>query len=129
MQQSDWVQNSNYLHVALVNQMKPSVTTTKGKRFESDVVVDTDGIQSIVRECFFASLFIKPTSKANCASRAPISVEKITVHLQTAELKTDVYKHAMVGPDRHVMAYSIRQGAIYLYNLVVCHPGQAKTEN
>ena len=98
--------------VASVDQGKPSVITTEGKEFESEVFVVTDGIRSEVRECIFASLCIKPTSTAKCVFRGTVSVEEMMADPQTAELMTDDDKNARVGPDRHVMAYSIRQGAI-----------------
>ena len=110
--------------VASVDQEKPSVTTAEGKEFEADVVVGADGIRSKVRECIFPGLSIKPTSTANCAFRATVPVEEMMADPQTAELMTDVNANAWIGPDRHVMAYPIRQGA--MYNLVMCHPGQAK---
>ena len=85
---------------------------TEGKEFESDVVVGSDGIRPKVRDCIFAGLSIKPTSTANCAFRATISVEEMMADPQTVELMTDVNTNERVGPDRHVMAYSIRKGAI-----------------
>lgn len=110
--------------IASVDQEKPSVTTTEGKEFVADVVVGADGIRSKVRECIFPELSIQPTSTANCAFRATVPVEVMMADPQTAELMTDVNANAWIGADRHVMAYPIRKGA--MYNLVMCHPGQAK---
>ncbi len=110
--------------IATVDQEKPSVTTTEGKEFVADVVVGADGIRSKVRECIFPELSIKPTSTANCAFRATVPVEEMMTDPQTAELMTDVNAIAWMGPGRHVMAYPLRKGA--MYNLVMCHPGQAK---
>ncbi len=110
--------------VATVNQNKPSITTTDGIEFEADVVVGADGIRSKIRECIFPDLAVKPTSISNCAFRATVPVGEMMADPETAQLMTDVNSNAWIGPDRHVMAYPIRQGA--MYNLVMCHQGQAK---
>ena len=110
--------------VSSVDQEKPSVKTIDGREFEADVVVGADGIRSKIRACIFPDFSIKPTSTANCAFRATVPVEEMMADAQTAELMTDVNANAWIGPDRHVMAYPIRQGA--MYNLIMCHPGQAK---
>lgn len=110
--------------VASVDEEKPSVTTTGGKEYEADVIVGADGIRSKIRECIFPGLSIHPKSTANCAFRATVPVEEMMADAQTAELMTDVNANAWIGPDRHVMAYPIRQGS--MYNLVMCHLGQAK---
>jgi salicylate hydroxylase len=97
---------------ASVDQEKPSVTTTEGKEFEADIVVGADGIRSKVRECIFSGLPIKPTCTANCAFRATIPAEEMMADPQTAELMTDLNANAWIGPDRQIMAYPIRQGAM-----------------
>ncbi|KAJ9615171.1 hypothetical protein H2200_001245 [Cladophialophora chaetospira] len=110
--------------ISAANEEKPSVTTTDGKEFAADVIVGADGIRSKIRECIFPTFTRGPTSTANCAFRATVPVEEMMADPQTAELMTDVNANAWMGPDRHVMAYPIRQGA--MYNLVMCHQGQAK---
>ena len=110
--------------VASVDQQKPSVTTTEGTEFQADVVVGADGIRSMVRDSIFLNISIKPNSTAHCAYRATVPVEDMSADLETAELMTDVNANAWIGPGRHVMAYPIRQGA--MYNLIMCHPGQAE---
>lgn len=108
--------------VAQVDEEKPSVTTVKGRAYEADVVIGADGIRSKVRDCIFPSEKYMPNSTANCAYRATVSAESMNQDPQTAELLIDPNSNAWIGPGRHVMAYPIRQGA--MYNLVMCHPGQ-----
>ena len=110
--------------VASLDQEKPSVTTTDGRVFEADVIVGADGIKSKVRDCIFPDASVKPTSTANCAFRATVPRADMMADSETAQLMTDMDSNAWIGPDRHVMAYPIRKGA--MYNLVMCHQGQAK---
>jgi salicylate hydroxylase len=42
---------------------------------------------------------------------------------EVKHLMTDADGKLWIGPDRHIMAYPIRQGA--MYNVVLSHPGKA----
>ena len=109
--------------VAHVNPEKPSVTTAQGLEFEADVVIGADGIRSRVRDCIFPFAGYTPSNTANCAYRATVTAEDMDEDPQIAKLLLDPSANAWIGPGRHVMAYPIRQGA--MYNLVMCHPGEA----
>jgi salicylate hydroxylase len=110
--------------VSSLDQAKPSVTTADGREFEADVVVGADGIRSKIRDFVFPDSCVAPTSIANCAFRATVPVECMMADSETAALMTDVNANAWIGPGRHIMAYPIRQGA--MYNLVMCHQGHAE---
>jgi salicylate hydroxylase len=111
--------------VASIDPDKPSVTTADGTEYTADVIVGADGIRSKVREFVLPNQrTIQPNPTANCAYRATVPVELMSADPDTAELMTDLNSNAWIGHQRHVMAYPIRQGA--MYNLVMCHPGQAK---
>lgn len=110
--------------VVSIDTEKPSVTISNGTEIVGDVVVGADGIRSKVREFILPDHVIKPNPTANCAYRATVPVELMSADVDTAALMTDLNSNAWIGNQRHVMAYPIRQGA--MYNLVMCHPGQAK---
>ena len=109
--------------VASVDTEAPSVTTTEGQIFKADIVVGADGIRSEVRSFVLPNSSIKPTNTDNCAYRATVSMEEMRKDPETAKLMSDLNSNAWIGHQRHVMAYPIRQGAIY--NLVLSHPNQA----
>ena len=110
--------------VVSIDPEKPSVTTMDGTEFKADVIVGADGIRSKIREFIIPETSIKPNNTANCAYRATVPVEQMSADPNTASLMTDLNSNAWIGHQKHVMAYPIRQGA--MYNLVLCHPGQAK---
>ncbi|RVX72524.1 hypothetical protein B0A52_03714 [Exophiala mesophila] len=111
--------------VTSIDQEKVSVTTSDGTEYLADVVVGADGIRSKVREFVLPDQkAIQPNPTANCAYRATVPAEVMRADPDTAQLMTDLNSNAWIGHQRHVMAYPIRQGA--MYNLVMCHPGQAK---
>ncbi|KAK5065096.1 hypothetical protein LTR84_000932 [Exophiala bonariae] len=111
--------------VASVDPDKPSIITTNGTEYLGDVIVGADGIRSKVREFVLPDYNnFQPSPTANCAYRATVSAELMSIDHDTAELISDPNSNAWIGHRRHIMAYPIRGGA--LYNLVMCHPGQAK---
>lgn len=111
--------------VTSIDPDKPSVTISDGTKYFADVVVGADGIRSKVREFVLPDQrAIQPNPTANCAYRATVPREVMCADHDTAKLMTDLNSNAWIGHQRHVMAYPIRQGA--MYNLVMCHPGQAK---
>ena len=110
--------------VVSVDPEKPSVTTAEGTEFKADVVVGADGKQSRIRSFIIPENSIKLNTTFNCAYRATVPGEQMSADPVTASLMTDLNSNAWIGHHRHVMAYPVRQGAIY--NLVMCHPGQAK---
>lgn len=109
--------------VVSIKTETPLVTTETGQEFVADVVVGADGIRSKVREFVLPGQVIQPSSSSNCAFRATVPSQDMLADPEVAHLMSDVNANSWIGHQRHVMAYPIRQGA--MYNLVMSHPGQA----
>lgn len=109
--------------VISVDTVTPFVTTETGKEFAADVVVGADGIRSKVREFVIPDRVIEPNSSSNCAFRATVPSQDMLSDPEVAHLMSDVNANSWIGYQKHIMAYPIRQGA--MYNLVMSHPGQA----
>lgn len=110
--------------VVSVDPEGPSVTTADVVEFTADVLVGADGIRSKIRDSILPGAAPPPNTTANCAYRATVPVEQMLEDPDTAKLMNDLNSNAWLGHESHVMAYPIRQGA--MYNLVLCHMGKAK---
>lgn len=109
--------------VQSVDESAPSVTLANGEVISADVVVGADGIRSTVRESILGDEDVTITDSTNCAYRATVPNELMRQDAETAQLMDDVNANCWIGHERHIMAYPIRNGA--LYNLVMSHPGKA----
>jgi salicylate hydroxylase len=109
--------------VVSVNTETPLITTETGQEFAADVIVGADGIRSKVREFVIPGQVVEPNSSSNCAFRATVPSQEMLSDPEVAHLMSDVNANSWIGYQKHVMAYPIRQGA--MYNLVMSHPGQA----
>ncbi|KAL1966637.1 hypothetical protein VTN77DRAFT_4048 [Rasamsonia byssochlamydoides] len=106
-----------------VDARAPAVILQDGRRIEADVIVGADGIRSRTRRAVIPDREIEATDSPNCAYRAIVPASLMTADDEVKHLMTDVNANCWIGPDRHIMAYPIRQGA--MYNLVLSHPGKA----
>ncbi|EON65108.1 hypothetical protein W97_04344 [Coniosporium apollinis CBS 100218] len=100
----------------------PSVTLKDGSRLEADLIIGADGIRSRVRSSILpapANLIVANAS-ANNSYRATVPVEVMSADPVISHLMTDINANCWIGHQRHVMAYPIRNGA--MYNLVLSHP-------
>ncbi|KEF55482.1 salicylate hydroxylase [Exophiala aquamarina CBS 119918] len=109
--------------VVSINTETPLITTETGEEFAADVVVGADGIRSKAREFIIPGQVIEPNSSSNCAFRATVPNQEMLSDPEVAHLMSDVNANSWIGYRKHIMAYPIRQGA--MYNLVMSHPGQA----
>ncbi|KAH6867518.1 hypothetical protein B0T10DRAFT_419749 [Thelonectria olida] len=108
-------------YVDSVNVGIPSVTLATGETLTADLVVGADGIRSRTRAALLGYRNVEPNPAANCSYRATVSVEVMSMDPEISHLMTDVNANCWIGPDHHIMAYPIRQGA--MYNMVLSHPG------
>ncbi|KAM0425560.1 hypothetical protein ACHAPT_009091 [Fusarium lateritium] len=99
----------------------PSVTLVGGKTLTADLVVGADGIRSKTRAALLGDRNVEPNDSANCSYRATVPVEAMSADPEVSHLMIDINANSWIGPDRHIMAYPIRQGA--MYNMVLSHPG------
>ncbi len=67
---------------------KVSVTTMKGSSYTFDLVIGSDGVQSIVRRTLFPDVKPRPPT-GNCAFRAVVPYDEIRKDALTRELVED----------------------------------------
>ena len=106
-----------------VDETAPSVTLINGETINADIIVGADGIRSKIRESILGSQNVEVTDSTNCAYRATVPNELMRKDAETAQLMDDINANCWIGHQRHIMAYPIRNGA--MYNLVMSHPGKA----
>lgn len=108
-------------YVESIDVSGPTVKLATGETLTGDVVIGADGIRSRTREAILGAKNVEPNPAANCSYRATVPVEIMSADEDIAHLMTDINANCWIGPDHHIMAYPIRQGA--MYNLVLSHPG------
>ncbi|KAH7268143.1 hypothetical protein B0J15DRAFT_510067 [Fusarium solani] len=99
----------------------PSITLLSGETLTADLVIGADGIRSRTRAALLGDRNMQPNDAANCSYRATVPAGAMNADPQVSHLMTDVNANCWIGPDHHIMAYPIRQGA--MYNMVLSHPG------
>lgn len=103
-----------------INEAATSVTLHTGETLTADLIVGADGIRSRTRAAILKSQNPEPVDSPNWAYRATVSRELMMSDSKIAHLMTDINSNCWIGPDRHIMAYPIRNGT--MYNLVMSHP-------
>ncbi|KMU89437.1 FAD dependent oxidoreductase [Coccidioides immitis H538.4] len=81
------------------------------------------GIRSKTRRAVIPEKEIEANDTPNCAFRVTISAEEMLADSEVKHLMDEEDANCWIGYQRHIMAYPIRQGA--MYNLVLSYPGQA----
>ena len=98
----------------------PAVTLESGERIGSDVIVAADGLWPKCRESYLASQHTSdaPLPIGNSAYRIVLKLED----LEDPELRGWVSQPSWqfwIGPDAHVVGYSLRTGAMWKLVLLV----------
>lgn len=106
-----------------MDETVPSVTLVNGETIKGDIIVGADGIRSKIRESILRGQNVEAKDSTNCAYRATVPNELMRNDADTAQLMDDINANCWIGHQRHIMAYPIRNGA--MYNLVMSHPGKA----
>lgn len=113
--------------VAMLEQQsddKVSVTTEKGKQYSFDLVIGSDGVQSIVRKTLFPDVKPRPPT-GNCAFRAIVPYDKIRKDPQTRELVEDrdgnliQTMEVWMAPTGYIISYPISNSKDF--NMVLSH--------
>lgn len=81
------------------------------------------GIRSRTRRAVIPEKEIEANDSSNCAYRATVPASVMNSDDEIKHLMTDINANCWIGHQRHIMAYPIRQGA--MYNMVLSHPGKA----
>ncbi|KAJ5626407.1 hypothetical protein N7510_002716 [Penicillium lagena] len=107
--------------VSEVNEAAPSVTLNDGTVYRADLLIGADGIKSQVRKAVITDRDVEIIPDPNCAYRTLIPGELMMDDPELKALIESPAANCWIGPEGHIMAYPIRNGA--LYNFVMCHPG------
>jgi salicylate hydroxylase len=105
------------------------VKLASGEWVEGDVIICGDGVRSGIRKQMATTHGVKYESQptGDAAYRILIPEEKLKENPKALKmLKTDVGMRWM-GPGGHIMAYPIRNNAVY--NMVLLHPAKPFQEN
>ncbi|KAK2810146.1 hypothetical protein FQN50_003115 [Emmonsiellopsis sp. PD_5] len=98
----------------------PTVTTERGNTFSGDLVIAADGLWSRCRDCFMGKKD-GPEATGDLAYRILLPIEDIKdERLRRVVENPEV--HFWIGPNAHVVAYSLRGGTAY--NIVLLVPGK-----
>ncbi|KAK3048488.1 hypothetical protein LTR09_010152 [Extremus antarcticus] len=105
----------------------PAVTLQSGEQLHADLLVGADGLWSKCREKYLANIGKEdaPLPTGDLAYRIVLK----TVDLQNQELKDWIANPSCqfwIGPDSHVVAYSLRGGE--MFNLVLLVPDDLPAE-
>lgn len=109
------------------NTILPFVKLMDGTIYSADLILGADGIRSRVRLTVMPDDVVHPRFSTICAYRCTLPVEAIHADPDIAHLMHDFSHNCWVGYRRHIVAYPMKNG--HLYNLVLCHPGEASLGN
>ncbi|EER28730.1 hypothetical protein D8B26_000995 [Coccidioides posadasii str. Silveira] len=109
--------------VEYVDERCPAAVMADGRKLAADLIIGADGIRSKTRRAVIPEKEIEANDTPNCAFRVTISAEEMLADSEVKHLMDEEDANCWIGYQRHIMAYPIRQGA--MYNLVLSYPGQA----
>jgi salicylate hydroxylase len=97
---------------------RPKVITEKGDVYEADLIIGSDGVNSIVRRTLFPEVVPKgPTT--NCAYRAIVPYSQIRKDPIAKELVEKLTMEVWMSDNSYIITYPISDGE--LFNLVLSH--------
>ncbi|KAI0377717.1 putative monooxygenase [Hypomontagnella monticulosa] len=104
--------------VQYVDFQRVSVTLQDGELVEGDLILGADGLWSRTRS-FLLQKQLAPTPTGDLAYRIILNLEDIT-DPELRDLVSNPSVNFWIGPESHVVGYSLRQGRTY--NLVLLRP-------
>ncbi|EFX02321.1 salicylate hydroxylase [Grosmannia clavigera kw1407] len=105
--------------VVAYDEAAPAVTTADGRTFAADLVVGADGVKSLARPVVLGGTDRLANKTGFAVYRAVVDTAKIQADADTAWLLEKPGINIWIGPDRHVMTYSIAGGNSF--NMVLSH--------
>lgn len=105
---------------------RPEITLSSGRIMTCDLLIGADGVKSFTRN-FVVGKADAPQPTGDCAYRAVIPTSKLLADSSLSSLVEHAEMTGWMGPNRHIMGYSIR--AKQLYNIVLVHPDDGSVES
>ncbi|KAJ5661897.1 Monooxygenase FAD-binding, partial [Penicillium maclennaniae] len=103
-----------------------SVTLANGTVLRGDVVIGADGIKSTVRSQLLEDSSIKAVATGDAAYRILLPRSIMEKDPELKELIDEPQATRWLGPERHIIAYPVRNHD--LYNVVLLHPDRQEVE-
>lgn len=97
---------------------KPTITSDKGVKYEFDLILGADGINSIVRKKLFPHVTPEPPT-TNCAYRAIVPYEQIRKDPVAKSIVEKLTMEVWMAPGAYIITYPISAGKGF--NLVLSH--------
>jgi salicylate hydroxylase len=104
----------------------PSLTLANGTVLTGDLIIGADGIRSRTRASILRERDLQAVASPNYAYRATVPAAIMNGDPEIAHLMTDINSNCWIGPERHIMAYPIRNGE--MYNIVMSHPEEGAAD-
>ncbi|CAG9988599.1 unnamed protein product [Clonostachys byssicola] len=101
------------------NEMVPSIKMQDGTILKSDLIVAADGVKSAARKLILGKDNKDPIRTGFAVYRSTIDAQKMRDDPETATLLREPALNVWIGPQRHVMSYTIAAGKSF--NLVLSH--------
>ncbi|KAH0527335.1 hypothetical protein TsFJ059_002347 [Trichoderma semiorbis] len=101
------------------NEENPSVKVEDGTILSADLIIAADGVKSLARNQILRHEKKEPIRTGFAAYRATVDVEKMRDDPDTAWLLEKPALNIWIGPERHVMTYTIASGKSF--NMVLSH--------
>lgn len=101
-----------------LDAVRARIRTTSGDEYHCDLVVGADGLWSKCRECLLGRK-AQPLPTGDLAYRIVLRLDQIE-DPELRDMIANPQLHFWIGPDAHVVAYSLRGGT--MYNLVLLAP-------
>ncbi|KAL7919622.1 hypothetical protein ACQKWADRAFT_315556 [Trichoderma austrokoningii] len=101
------------------NEESPCVKVEDGTVLSADLIVAADGVKSLARGHILTHEKKDPIRTGFAAYRATVDVEKMRDDPDTAWLLEKPTLNIWIGPERHVMTYTIASGKSF--NMVLSH--------
>ena len=97
---------------------KARIVTEKGDQLEFDLVVGSDGLNSVVRRSLYPEVTPEPPT-TNCAYRAIVPFEEVRNDPLARQLVPKLTMEVWMGPGAYIITYPISNGNDF--NLVISH--------
>ncbi|KAL2858006.1 hypothetical protein BJY01DRAFT_201735 [Aspergillus pseudoustus] len=107
-------------HVTCVNFSSTTVTLATGTVFGADIIIAADGIKSAIRDHLLGEDASKPMATGDAAYRIMLTRSVMESDPELKRLIELPEATRWVGPERHLIAYPVRNHE--LYNVVLLHP-------